>query len=324
MKVGTLTIFLVTTLQFFDPVQPMGYAQLEGNCIGAVLRALNNLNMEQCASQCDNEAKCQGFSFSNQRKSCLLKQNNGCDKPIRNTNFIFYSKKVPPTPSPLQQRHFKYQVQNTTSKDLPLNFPYDRNGAWEVDDFGNWQHGMTGARVARDDFSAPFRRRPRKYYSDAESRYVKAIRARLAEPQVCTKGALSNHGDEFVLMFMSNRPDDPQNLPLEIYVTPAQPGNPVHVEVSLPEVPGVPSQTQLAVYDDVSVFYLSLSARMNETGQSNRGVRVRSMTPGVELIVYGINKDTYTNDGFLALPLSSLGMQYFVVTWAPTNKRIFI
>ena len=37
--------------------------------------------------------------------------------------------------------------------------------------------------------------------------------------------------------------------------------------------------------------------------------------------MYAINKDTFTNDGYLALPVASLGTKYFLAAYFPPSVK---
>lgn len=48
------------------------------------------------------------------------------------------------------------------------------------------------------------------------------------------------------------------------------------------------------------------------------------LSSDVDLVVFGINKEEFSADGFLALPTKSLGYEYYTVSYArPTVKTQF-
>lgn len=38
-----------------------------------------------------------------------------------------------------------------------------------------------------------------------------------------------------------------------------------------------------------------------------------------EVVVYGVNKELFSNDGFLVYPETSLGTVYYTVSWSPST-----
>ena len=40
---------------------------------------------------------------------------------------------------------------------------------------------------------------------------------------------------------------------------------------------------------------------------------------GVDIVVYGVNKEKFSNDAFLVYPESSLGTDHYVCTWSPST-----
>ena len=39
-----------------------------------------------------------------------------------------------------------------------------------------------------------------------------------------------------------------------------------------------------------------------------------------EVVAYGVNKQRYSNDAFLALPVDALGREYYAVTWSEPGR----
>ena len=52
------------------------------------------------------------------------------------------------------------------------------------------------------------------------------------------------------------------------------------------------------------------------TTQFERSSKAIEITATDEVVAYGINKQAYSNDAFLALPVDTLGLDYYAVTWA--------
>lgn len=58
--------------------------------------------------------------------------------------------------------------------------------------------------------------------------------------------------------------------------------------------------------------------RHDKTGLRNLGIRITE-TNGDLIIVYGINSDRYTADGFLATPDSAAGTEFQTASYAPAH-----
>ena len=132
-------------------------------------------------------------------------------------------------------------------------------------------------------------------------------------------GLQTSEGTDFILMFMENRPDQPKFLPLEVYVATNFVDGPVEVEMSAPSMENFEPVVRKVMPNDVTSFTVPNALRMTRTSIENMGIRVRAVNPIVPLVVYGVNKESYTNDGFLGLPTAALGTDYFVVVWNPAT-----
>ncbi|XP_013406006.1 uncharacterized protein LOC106170605 [Lingula anatina] len=131
---------------------------------------------------------------------------------------------------------------------------------------------------------------------------------------------VDSSGKDFMLMFMENRIEFPKRNPLELWVTPSSKvTNNVTVNVRTAMSSVVRSITVSP--ETVNKIDLPYELRMSGTRKTNQGILV---TASDDLVVYGINKEEYSTDGFLGLPVDALGDDYFVVTYAPptTNCEI--
>ena len=45
------------------------------------------------------------------------------------------------------------------------------------------------------------------------------------------------------------------------------------------------------------------------------------ITASDEVVIYGINKEQYSNDGFVGLPVDVLSDEYYAITWSPPNRQ---
>lgn len=57
---------------------------------------------------------------------------------------------------------------------------------------------------------------------------------------------------------------------------------------------------------------------MSGSSKSSKAVRVRASD---EVVIYGINKERYSCDGFVGLPLDVLSDEYYLVTWYPPSLQ---
>ena len=132
-------------------------------------------------------------------------------------------------------------------------------------------------------------------------------------------------GKEFVLMFTENTVDVPRGFPLELYITTKR-QFPVSGNCSAPRwrdasiampAGGVFQrfQVQEGFAQDIP---LPPALRLIGSSAEPKGVLIQASD---EVVVYGINKDTFSNDGFLALPTNVLGKRYFAVTFYPSTMR---
>ena len=119
-------------------------------------------------------------------------------------------------------------------------------------------------------------------------------------------------GNEFVVVFQENFSDKPQYLPLELYVAAIHENEPTTVILSTPRFPWYEPRVFRLAPGEVRLFTLPSNFRIRGTGIDKKAVLIRADKP---VSVFGYNKETYTNDAFLAFPISSLGTEYRAVVW---------
>ena len=123
---------------------------------------------------------------------------------------------------------------------------------------------------------------------------------------------MNTFGTEFILMFIGIGSEEP--APPELIFTTLHSSD---VDVTV-EVPSLSYKRSLTVSPSHSAFdSLSRDVRMSGSGKSNKGVLV---TASAEVSVYGINKGLYSTDGFLALPMDTLGKEYYAISSAVNGK----
>lgn len=104
--------------------------------------------------------------------------------------------------------------------------------------------------------------------------------------------------------------------PVELFVTTAKPYD-VKVTVTSPK------WTSPSIYESFTLtsgetkqLFISNEYRMYGTGESTKAI---SLSASDEIIVYGVNKETYSCDAFLALPVDTLGTEYYAVSHFPSR-----
>ncbi|CAH1253577.1 FCGBP [Branchiostoma lanceolatum] len=120
-----------------------------------------------------------------------------------------------------------------------------------------------------------------------------------------------NRGTEFVVGFLQNHGASE----LELFITSAS-AEPASVTIS---APGASYTKQLDVTDAaVQVVTLPRSVMLSGHERAQKGVLV---TADREIILYGVNKERHTTDGFLGLPVDVLGKEYFVASYTPAFRE---
>ncbi|CAH1790599.1 unnamed protein product, partial [Owenia fusiformis] len=136
-----------------------------------------------------------------------------------------------------------------------------------------------------------------------------------------TNGALDNSGTEFALVFMENPLLQEQiayvpNLDKLLFIT-TQSDEDVFVNVTSPKSAGIVDERNLVITKG-SVINVTIShdLEMSEDSTvSDKGVYISSTA---EIVVYALNKEFLTADGFLVLPIDALGTENIVVGAEPT------
>eukprot|EP00105_Crassostrea_gigas_P023961 XP_011444035.1 PREDICTED: SCO-spondin isoform X3 [Crassostrea gigas] len=128
-------------------------------------------------------------------------------------------------------------------------------------------------------------------------------------------GAPDNRGTEFVIGYMEN---NGVSINVELFVTTSRTTT-VSVTVDSPKCtsPRVSSSFTVTA-GQVKQLFISPSIRMAGSSKSSKGIRVKASD---EVVIYGVNKETYSCDGFVGLPLDVLSDEYYLVTWSPTSRQ---
>lgn len=76
--------------------------------------------------------------------------------------------------------------------------------------------------------------------------------------------------------------------------------------------------TRTVVSGQVEKIELTHLIRLTWTGIEQKVVMI---TADSDVVVYGLNKQPYSTDGFLAYPTDSIGYHYYTVSYSPTNSN---
>ncbi|XP_013404510.1 uncharacterized protein LOC106169566 [Lingula anatina] len=128
-----------------------------------------------------------------------------------------------------------------------------------------------------------------------------------------TSGVPTNAGTEFIIGFTENVPWGPYRPRLLIVTDSVVP---VAVTISSPLFPNhtFPSTTRSVRYNDTLTVDIPLDLAMKGTALENKGILI---TATENICVFGVNRQRYSNDGFIAIPTSSLSVDYYAVSSAP-------
>ncbi|XP_035672719.1 IgGFc-binding protein-like [Branchiostoma floridae] len=124
-------------------------------------------------------------------------------------------------------------------------------------------------------------------------------------------GPPDNIYKKFMLGFIQNFV---ANRPAELFIAPAG-DDPATVTVNAPHVSH--TETVTIQPNNIQMLQVPAAIKMTEGGVSNRGIEI---TADVDIVVYGVNKEDYTTDGFLGLPEDVMSTEYIVASWGGTRS----
>ncbi|XP_035824221.1 uncharacterized protein LOC101853369 [Aplysia californica] len=132
-----------------------------------------------------------------------------------------------------------------------------------------------------------------------------------------TDAARSNSGKEFIVGFMDN--DVSYQVGLEIFVTTMSNTN-ADVTVTTPLWNSGWSATANVARMEVELLLVPHELRTEGTGPENKGVRILSTQ---DITVYCVNKEQYTTDAYVALPVNVVGQEYYAMCYI-SNAQILL
>ena len=107
-----------------------------------------------------------------------------------------------------------------------------------------------------------------------------------------------------------------ENNDVELFVTTSRTTT-VTVRVWSPRYSNPTIDTSFSITSgQVQQVFISNNLRMYNTGIDSKGIRVDASD---EVVVYGVNKEQYSCDAFLAFPTDVLGQEYYAVMHHPTS-----
>ena len=113
---------------------------------------------------------------------------------------------------------------------------------------------------------------------------------------------------------MDNKPL-PADFPMELFVTTDNPhAVTVHVNGPYANTTHKLRQTFTVTKGQVQLITVHQDYRLHQTELSSKGI---SINANHDIMVYGINKEKYSDDGFLALPTDAIGMEYYTASYSP-------
>ncbi|XP_071130861.1 uncharacterized protein [Mytilus edulis] len=132
---------------------------------------------------------------------------------------------------------------------------------------------------------------------------------------VSQSGAPDNRGTLFIVAFGEN---SNKNLDTELFVTTSRTTT-VNVHVTAPLYTAQSINEQFTVTSGiVKQLALDNDLRMFGTTKSFKGIQISADD---DVIVYGVNKEYYSCDAYLALPIDVLGDDYYTVSWYPSSYK---
>lgn len=141
----------------------------------------------------------------------------------------------------------------------------------------------------------------------------------------CILEIIDAQGKEFEIAFLMNWVEeaDKRNPTLELFVTPASDSTTAIFRTEYYDSSNQLQSDQYSVFGgQVKKVTLPSSLRMDRiTGISRKAVHVNSSS---DIIIYALNKDAFSTDGFLCLPTDAMGSQYYTVSYStPRYKTQF-
>ncbi|XP_076085689.1 IgGFc-binding protein-like [Mytilus galloprovincialis] len=128
-------------------------------------------------------------------------------------------------------------------------------------------------------------------------------------------GVLDNKGTEFLVAFMDNKVLHGHDIKPELFVT-TDSRHLVHINISSPGISNSQLRTQFTVSrGQVHLVQIDTSYRLDHTESSQKAILIQS---DKDIVVYGVNRESHSDDGYLALPTDALGTEYYTISYSPS------
>ncbi|OWF44660.1 Hemicentin-1 [Mizuhopecten yessoensis] len=130
-----------------------------------------------------------------------------------------------------------------------------------------------------------------------------------------TLGAPDNRGTEFIIGYMQNIAE---SLNVELFVTTMRTTT-VNVRITAPRYSDAGINEAFTVTaGTVKQLFFHPRIRLYGNEMSSKAVLV---TADDEVVIYGVNKETYSCDAFLGLPTDVMGTEYYAMTYYPPSRQ---
>ncbi|XP_063430248.1 uncharacterized protein LOC134712536 [Mytilus trossulus] len=126
--------------------------------------------------------------------------------------------------------------------------------------------------------------------------------------------APDNEGTEFVIAYMENIA---VAYEIELFITTTRTSM-VNVQVTAPKYSSSINEQFTVTAGTVKQLFFNPGLRMSGSSSSSKGILVSASD---EVVIYGVNKERYSNDAFLGVPIDVLGTEYYAVTWYPASQQ---
>ncbi|XP_048772735.1 uncharacterized protein LOC125678355 [Ostrea edulis] len=128
-------------------------------------------------------------------------------------------------------------------------------------------------------------------------------------------GALDSKGKHFILTFMENKILQHTDIKPEIFITTPS-TKIVHVNVTSPgsHNPNINEHFTIT-RGTVHRVQVDPNFRLSQTELSTKGILISA---DEEVVVYGVNREVWSDDAYLALPTDVLGKEYYTISYSPS------
>lgn len=113
---------------------------------------------------------------------------------------------------------------------------------------------------------------------------------------------------------MDNKILENNDIKPELFITTAK-NKLVHVTITSPGLPTRLRQQFTVTKGQVHRATFDVGYRLHETELSKKAILIEADD---EIVVYGVNREVFSDDGYLALPTDVLGKEYYTMSYSPS------